>query len=58
MKSIKGDDESFSDIVLRVIPKKKSLAEFAGRWKDRSSEWDKIKKDLAKERKNPILRDY
>jgi len=32
LKSMKKPGESFSDVILRVAPEKKSLLEFAGTW--------------------------
>jgi len=57
LKSIKREDESFSDIVRRITieEKKKSIMEFAGMWKD-NKEMEAIFKDVLKERKNFKMR--
>ncbi len=50
LKTLKMPGESFSDVVLKISPQKKSIKTFFGKWKEESNEWDDIKRDLEKER--------
>jgi len=38
LKQEKAGNESFSDVIRKVIPKKKSIWDFVGAWKDMSDE--------------------
>lgn len=51
LKSLKMENESFSDVVLKLATKEKksSLTRFAGIWKE-IPEMDKIFEDIAKDR--------
>ncbi|MBI4140720.1 antitoxin VapB family protein [Candidatus Woesearchaeota archaeon] len=53
IKSLKEGDDSFSDVVLRLAgsARKKPLIEFFGTWPGTREEAEKIKKELARERK-------
>ncbi len=53
MKALKHLDESFSDVVLRLIhkPNKPSLLDLFGKWPGSNEEAINIKKILEKERK-------
>lgn len=52
MKSLKENDESFSDVVLKLVEKvrKRPLTEFIGKWPGGSEELSKIRKSLTKDR--------
>lgn len=52
LKQRKLPGESFSDVVNRLVEKKKPLLEFLGKWPGSSEEIDKIKSQLEKERKD------
>ena len=46
-------EESFSEELRRILPKKKSIMEFAGAWKDMSEkETEEMKNNIKKLRKN------
>ena len=51
LKNLKGEGDSFSDVVLKMANKEKktSLLEFAGIWKD-NPEMDKIFESIIEER--------
>ena len=52
--------KSFSEVVVDLVDKKvqkKNIMEFAGIWKD-DDKWDRIKKQIYKDRKKFKLRDY
>ena len=51
LKSLKGERESFSDVVLKIVnrERKTSLLEFAGIWKD-LPEIDRIFESVVKDR--------
>ena len=51
LKSLKGERESFSDVVLKIVnrERKTSLLEFAGVWKD-LPEIDRIFENVVKDR--------
>lgn len=57
LKSLKNDEESFSDIVRKLAVKKKSemILSLAGIWKD-NSRVSNIMKEIYKDRKNFKLR--
>ena len=57
LKSLKGERESFSDVVLKIVNKEKktSLLEFAGIWKD-APEMDRIFENIIKERSKAVDR--
>jgi len=59
MKAIKHSDESFSDVVIRLInrSKKRSLSDFVGRWPGPPEELDRIQKILDEDRKKFNLRE-
>lgn len=59
MKALKHLDESFSDVVLRLIhkPNKPSLLDLFGKWPGPPEELDNIKKMLEHDRKNFKLRE-
>ena len=58
LKALKGNDKSFSDVVIEIVAvKKRNIMEFAGIWKN-DKEWDKIEKEIYVERKRAKLRDY
>ncbi len=59
IKSIKRSGESFSDIVIKLIPrpKKKSLLDFFGKWPGSEEEIENIKKIIEKGRKNFKIRE-
>lgn len=45
-------DESFSEVIRRVLSKKRSIAEFAGAWSDMgNAEADELKENIKKIRK-------
>ena len=52
LKGIKGRNESFSDIVLKLVetPRKKDIMELAGAWKD-MDELDNIFRDVLDKRR-------
>ncbi len=54
IKSLKQSDESFSDVVLKLVDKakKQPLLDFFGKWPGTSEELDRIKKTLEKQRKS------
>ena len=58
LKKRKGREESFSDVVLRIIENRKSgsLLKFAGVWAGK--EFDTIEKDLRKQREESTSREY
>lgn len=57
LKSEKIGKESFSDVVVRVVIKKKPrLSDLAGALKGRK-EWDKIKKEIYENRKRAKMRE-
>lgn len=53
LKSLKHADDSFSDVVIKLIDKvkKHSLLDFFGKWPGTAEETERIKKVLGKERK-------
>ena len=53
IKSLKQGDDSFSDVIQRLAgqARKKPLMDFFGKWPGTSEEAEKIKKELANERK-------
>lgn len=53
IKSLKGTDESFSDVVIRLSAgaKQKPLDDFFGKWPGTAPEAIEIKKKIDKERK-------
>ena len=52
LKTLKGPEESFSDIVRRLTSEKGSILEFAGAWKDMSEkEAEELKKKILDGRK-------
>ncbi len=56
LKSAKGKDDSFSDVVLRLTARRRPpLSELAGKWKDRK-ELDKIEKMIYNNRRKAKLR--
>ena len=63
LRALKGD-KSFSEVVVELVDEKKGkgnakdLLKFAGIWKDRADEWEKIKKQIYEDRKKFKLRDY
>ena len=54
MKAMKESDESFSDLVFRLLDKsrQRKLMEFLGSWPGTFEEAEKIKRSLSKERTN------
>jgi len=57
LRGIKGDHDSFSDVVLKLASQKRgSIMEFAGVWRD-NEELDPIFKSVEKARKNFRMRD-
>lgn len=60
LKEKKKQEESFSDVVIRLIEaeKKPSIMNFAGKWPGTHKEVMSIKKDLEKGRKKFKLREY
>ena len=58
LSKMKINNESFSDVVLRLAEgkKKTDLTKFFGIWKNRP-EWDKIKEILEEDRKKFKVRD-
>lgn len=55
LKTLKGAEESFSDIVRRLTSEKGSILEFAGAWKDLSKkEIEELKRKLMEGRKKTI----
>jgi predicted CopG family antitoxin len=56
LKKLKREDESFSDVVLRMAGKnnKKSLLEFAGKWE--GEDIDKVFSVVMKDRKRSASR--
>lgn len=53
LKSLKGPEESFSDIVRRLTSEKRSLLEFAGAWRHLSEkEGEELKRKLLEGRKS------
>jgi predicted CopG family antitoxin len=58
LKKRKGREESFSDVVLRLIENRRSgsLLKFAGVWS--GEEFDAIEKDLRKQREASASREY
>lgn len=57
LKAHKHAGESFSDVVIRTVPKKKRLEGLFGIWADRSEEWKEIEKKIYEDRKNFKLRE-
>lgn len=59
LKSKKRNEESFSDVVLRLIEteKKPNILDFAGKWPGTNKEAIYIKKELEKDRKKFKLRE-
>ncbi len=59
LKEKKKEEESFSDVVLRLIEKNKktNLLDFFGKWPGDKKELDKIEKELYRERKKFKLRE-
>ena len=59
IKSLKRGDDSFSDVILRLVGKtrKKSLLDFFGAWPGSPLEAHHIKKVLKEERKSFKLRE-
>ena len=53
MKLFKEEDESFSDVVLKLSEhaRQKPLLDFFGKWPGKPEEAERIKKTLEKERK-------
>jgi predicted CopG family antitoxin len=52
LKSLKGTEESFSDIIRRLTSEKGSILEFAGAWKNLSEkEAEALKRKLLETRK-------
>lgn len=59
LKTIKGNN-SFSELVVELVnerPKKKSIKEFFGVFKENTDEWEKINKKLYEDRKKFKLRE-
>lgn len=57
MKALKRNDESFSDVVMRISgKKKKSIMDLAGVWSEEDAK--KAKKIVAEGRKNFRTRNY
>ena len=57
LKKLKKGDESFSDVVIKVVRKeKKPLTDFFGKWPE-PKELDRIEKELVRERKRAKMRD-
>ena len=59
LKILKGNDKSFSDIVIKITSdkKKKNLMDFFGIFKEDSNKWEKIKKKIYEDRKKFKLRE-
>ncbi|MBI4147708.1 antitoxin VapB family protein, partial [Candidatus Woesearchaeota archaeon] len=51
MKSVKQTDESFSDVVHRLVGRQRPLSDFFGKWPGSAEELERIKTTLAAERK-------
>jgi len=58
LKILKGNDKSFSDIVIKMTTDNKNIIEFAGAWSEEKDKWEKIKKQIYENRKKSKLRDY
>ena len=58
LKALKRD-ESFSDIVIKLISakKRKNIMDFFGIWKEDADEWEVIKKKIYEDRKKAKLRE-
>lgn len=59
LRGLKGEEDSFSDVVLRIAPSvqpRKKLADFFGILKDQADEWRDIKKRLYEDRKRAKMR--
>jgi len=53
LASNKSKDESFSDVVRRILSRKRSVMEFAGAWKNiGKKDIKEMKKEIEKLRKN------
>ena len=59
LSSIKKEDESFSDVILRISSKHKkgNLMKFFGKWPGDKNDLDKIKKIIDTDRKKFKLRE-
>ncbi len=62
LKEKKGKEDSFSDVVLRLIElekteKKKTILDFFGKWPGDKKELDKIEKRIYEDRKKAKLRE-
>jgi len=52
LKDIKNIDESFSDVILRLLKNTKDIKQFAGILKDHKSELDLMEERITEDRKN------
>ncbi len=59
LKSNKGTNESFSDVVMKLSKNKtkRPLMDFFGVFKENADEWNEIKKNLEEDRRKFTLRD-
>jgi len=59
LKKRKEENESFSDVVLRIVKheKKKNLSKFFGAWSGPKEELDRIEKMIYEDRKKTKMRD-
>ena len=56
LRSKKRRGESFSDVIRKIVEKKKDIMKFAGSWKRISSkDIEKIKKDITSLRKRSTI---
>ena len=57
LKDFKNVDESFSDVILRLLKyKRKDIRQFAGILKDNKNELDLIEEHIMEDRKNNKVR--
>ncbi len=57
IKALKQGDDSFSDVVLRLVEKvkRRPLKDFFGKWPGKTEEAEEIKRKLEKDRKHFAL---
>ena len=53
LKSVKKPEESFSQVILRLIEQKvdTTIADFIGAFEENSTEWEKIEQEIYERRK-------
>jgi len=52
LAELKGEDESFSEVIIRILRKRKvNLSDFYGVFKDNSDLWLEIEKEILEDRR-------